>query len=161
MSKEQKRPQIIPEQIHMLNVVVFKGSLEADDTFMENPKPVDGFRMSTKLELANSIEQGLTRVRLFILLEAATSDEEVQGLTADYGIEFVFKVDNFSDFVQGNPENGIQIDAMIGGTLVGIAFSTARGILMERLHGTYFGRVILPIVDPVELLKESVEVEGA
>lgn len=43
----------------------------------------------------------------------------------------------------------------MGATLLGIAFSTARGIIFERTRGTFFDGVILPVVDPFKVLEEK------
>jgi hypothetical protein len=38
---------------------------------------------------------------------------------------------------------------------MGIAFSTARGIVFDRTQGTFFGGVILPVIDPKKLIVEE------
>lgn len=49
----------------------------------------------------------------------------------------------------------MQIDAALGATLLGTAYSTARGIIFERTRGTYFDGVILPVIDPFKVLLET------
>jgi hypothetical protein len=162
MSKARKkatRPRIIPEKIHLLQVKVFQSSLEAEEGFLEEPKLPASFKISITRKVANKVDEGMTRIRLFIKLDGMHPDqEEPLGITAQYGIEFFFRVDNFKDFVRSEAEGEYQIDALLGSTLIGIAFSTARGIVLERLHGTYFGEVVLPVVSPMQLLMGEREV---
>ena len=47
------------------------------------------------------------------------------------------------------------IDSQLGATIAGISYSTARGIVLERTNGTYFNGVILPVLNPRELLEED------
>lgn len=45
------------------------------------------------------------------------------------------------------------MDSILGTTLMGIVYSTARGIILERTQGTFFNGVILPVINPNKLIK--------
>ncbi|GAH33667.1 unnamed protein product [marine sediment metagenome] len=89
------------------------------------------------------------------------NDKEL-GLNGEYGIEFLFEIDNFEEFIEKNDEEkhtdgtNDQEDSMVsgvlGGTLMGIVYSTARGMILERTQGTYFKGVILPVINPNDLI---------
>jgi hypothetical protein len=47
------------------------------------------------------------------------------------------------------------IEEAIGATIAGISYSTSRGIVLERTLGTDFGGIILPVIDPAELIRKD------
>ncbi len=163
MSK-RKRPTIDPNKIHLFSINVFQGSLETAPELLEKPVlDVDApanFNMGVEREIAHNLEAGLTRIRLFFKLVALEKDtQEEIGLEAEYGIEFHFHMDNFSDFVQYDKEENPMIDQHLAATMIGIAYSTSRGIILERLQGTLFRSVLLPVVSPYKILEQSPRVE--
>lgn len=153
MSKE--KPKIIPDKIHLLAVNVFKANIETSDEFLEEPKPVFGFEFGIAKEVSHNVEKGAARFRLFFTMDAHDKDAKSLGLKAEYGIEFHFYVENFSDFVQHTKDGEVQIELSLGGTLMSVAYSTSRGIILERTQGTMFGGVILPVIDPFKILLEE------
>lgn len=68
--------------------------------------------------------------------------------------EIVFKVENMDDFIDQaeKPEDTV-MDYMLMATLVGIAYSTVRGIIFTRTQGTSLNTVILPVVDPKKIIR--------
>lgn len=107
--------------------------------------------------IAQDLDSGQFRYRLFFQFQAQNEEGTNLGLNLDYGIEFHFQVENVHDFLKED-EDSIQMDATLGATLMGMAYSTARGIIFERTRGTFFDGVIIPVVDPYQaLLEEPVE----
>ncbi|MEY3369174.1 MAG: hypothetical protein RI973_2329 [Bacteroidota bacterium] len=153
MSKE--KPKIVPEKIHLQAIKVFKTNLEAADDYLNNPRPVNGFEFGIAKAVSHDVENGATRFRLFFSLDALDEKSAPLGLKAEYGIEFQFRVENYSDFVRRTGEGALQVDLSLGVTLMGIAYSTARGIILEKTQGTLFGGVILPVIDPSKVLLEE------
>lgn len=47
----------------------------------------------------------------------------------------------------------MQVDIGLAASLVGLAYSTARGIILERTSGTILNGIIIPVIDPMKLLK--------
>jgi len=158
MNRKQP-PNIDPTKIHLFSVNVFQGGLKTDPALLESSQVEIGksahFNMGVEQELAHNIEDRLTRIRLYFQLIGLEKESgEAIGLEAEYGIEFHFKVDNFSDFVK-DKDGEVLVDRHIAATLLGIAYSTARGILLERLQGTLFGSVLIPVVSPYQVLEEG------
>jgi hypothetical protein len=151
MSK--KKPRIIPEKIHLVSTQIFKANLDTAESFLEAPQKLSRFNFGVAKEIAYHLEQNMTRYRLYFTLEAHDDNDEPLGVTVEYGIEFHFKVENLNDFAKELPDGSMQLDAAMGATLLGIAFSTARGIIFERTRGTFFDGVILPVVDPFKVLE--------
>lgn len=148
-----KQAKIIPEKIHLFSIKVFKSNLETSDTFLNSPQKVEGFEFALAKQLAHNFQANKIRFRLFFTLSAYNAQNKTLGLTAEYGIEFHFEVDNLNDFTIDANETS-NLDTALGATLLGIAYSTSRGIVLERMQGTFFEGVILPVIDPFEELIE-------
>ncbi len=154
MSKKQAK--IIPEKIHLLSVNIFKANLETSEDFLESPKKIHSVTFGIASDIAHNIEKGRSRFRLYFTMDAVGEEEELLGVQVDYGLEFHFYVENFKDFTQKAEGDEVAINAMLGATLLGMAYSTARGIIFERTRGTFFDGVILPVIDPYkELLRNN------
>lgn len=147
---------IRPEKIHIVSINIFKANLDTAEAYLDHPvKPVS-FSFDFGKEIAHIFEEGHSRLRLYFHLAALGKEGEKLGVEVEYGIEFHFRVENFQDFVQEKKGN-IQMDAGFVATLLGMAFSTARGIVFERTRGTFFEGIVLPVIDPYKALLEEVE----
>ncbi len=153
MSKQKVK--IIPEKIHLVSVNIIKANLETSDDFLDSPKKIEAFEFGIANEVANNFEEGRSRFRLYFTLDARDKNENPLGVKVEYGIEFHFLVENFQDFIHESKEAGTQVDIILGATLFGMAYSTARGIIFERTRGTFFDGVVLPVIDPIKFLLEK------
>lgn len=151
----QTAPKILPEELHLVGINVFKSLLETSEEFMDNPQKVKAFDFGVSKNIAYNLNKEMMRYRLHFIVDAHNDDQSPLGLKAEYGIEFHFKIDNLNNFVR--LKNGDEIETHIGlaATLFAIAYSTSRGIVLERMQGTYFDGVILPIIDPYKVMQED------
>jgi len=147
--------KIIPEKILIYQIRIYKINLNLSDQFLLNPKKPENYSIQFGHENAVDFEAKAIRIRLETILDGMNDKDEKLGVHAEYGIEFHFHVDNLEDFVEEN-ENGKQVDSVLGTTILSIAFSTSRGIIIERTQGTYLEGIILPVIDPKELLMNSI-----
>lgn len=76
-------------------------------------------------------------------------------LIADYVYDFVFEVENFEEF-QIKQEDKWVFPSQLIGTLIGISYSTIRGILYGKFSDSKLNGFILPVVDPNEILKSKI-----
>ncbi|MEM8524682.1 MAG: hypothetical protein AAGG68_08560 [Bacteroidota bacterium] len=141
-------------KIHLLAIKVFKSLLETTEDFLNQPEKVTAYNFGVDQDFATNPEDGIVRLRLYFKLEGYKAEQQPCGIEAEYGIEFHFQIDDFRDFVQ-EEEGEIKVHAMMGSTLTGIAYSTSRGIIMERMQGTFFDEVILPVIDPFSVLQKE------
>jgi hypothetical protein len=146
--------KIIPDKIAILLIKLFKTNLNMSEDFLKNPLVIDNYKVNFGHDTDFDFESKTIRIRLEIMLDGLNDKEEMIGIHAEYGIEFHFYVDNLDEFVQDNEGKKV-VDSILGTTLLSIAFSTSRGIILERTQGTYFEGVILPVIDPRELLVNS------
>ncbi len=94
-------------------------------------------------------------IQVVVNIDAVDDNDNLLPIKGSYTHEIVMKVENLNDFVEvSEGDEKIKIDGLLGATLVGIAFSTIRGIIYIRTQGTSLGTVILPVVDPKRMLEE-------
>jgi hypothetical protein len=155
MKKEQEAT-INAEKIKLTNIVILRSSINSDEIFLQNIQNPENTNITLVTEPTFDLSQNISRFRLQINLEGQNSDHTSLGLTAEFMIDFVFIVENLVDFTTIT-EQGNQIKAILGATLFGICYSTARGIVMERTKGTPFAGTILPVITPFDALLASLK----
>ena len=152
--------KIKPELIRIFKVQVFKSVIETSPECLDNPIKPGNFRVGFSQNSAFNIELKSVRIRLEIVLEGIDQEEKPIGVSGNFGIEFHIHVDNFEDFIKED-EGVNKINNLLLGTLLSIAYSTARGIVFDRTQGTHLNGVILPVIDPKVLEKGSEESSGS
>lgn len=145
---------IRPELITILSVKIFRSTISTTDEYMNNPVKHAGVEIIVGQNTAFNVEKKNIRIRLNIDLEAKKNESEPIGLSGNYVLEFHIHVDNLEQFIT-EVEDKKLIDSQLGGTLNGIVYSTARGIIYERTATTAFGGIIMPVIDPNLLLKKK------
>ena len=150
------KPQVIirPDKITIAHITLIRGNLDATDAYIANPQEPGGVEVNLNHTFSFGLAEKLCFLQLNIRLEGYNEAKELLGLTAMYTINFVFHIANFEEYFHIE-EDTCRVEALLGATLLGIAFSTARGMLLERLKNTYFGNFHLPIADPMVMLNKS------
>lgn len=149
------KPQVQPEKIHLIGLRILKSHFETDLN-NHNQFEVSHFGVGLKSESGFSLEESGVQLRLYIKIRGFDADQNAIDVFGEYLIEFHFTVENLTDFVTVNTEDeGFLVDSMIGATLAGIAYSTSRGIILDRTQSTDFKGVILPVINPQQLLSED------
>jgi len=63
-----------------------------------------------------------------------------------------FFIENLKDIFTVRSNTDFDINERFESTLVGLAISTGRGILLEKTKGTIFNNFIFPIINPIDLI---------
>jgi hypothetical protein len=141
------------DHVSLVLINVIKSNIHFDQ-FITSDKAL-AHQMKMGKEIDYNFEAKMCRVKLLLEFDALDKDEAVnECIKASFAIDFHFKVDNMDDCITKNDES-IAIDSTMPAHLVGIAYSTARGIVLERLSNSPFQGLILPIINPYEVLKEK------
>lgn len=143
------------EKLHLLSVKVFKARLDTTEQFRDNPQKTDKYVIDTASDTVFSFKDKLCRFRFFFKFTAIDNENNPLGIEAEYGLEYHYFIDNINDFLIHKNENEVSIDSQLGIVLCSISYSTSRGIILEKLHGTYFEGAILPVVSPVKILESQ------
>lgn len=143
--------KIVPELISIFFVKVYKSNHSTSIEYLDKPIQPTTFKVQVAQNMAWNEDEKNIRIRLELRLEGVDNTDKEIGLNAEYGIEFQVHVDNLEQFIED--ENGVKkINGQMAATIMGIVYSTARGIIVERTQATYFNGVILPVIDPKKLL---------
>ena len=142
--------QIEPEKISILQLKTKRGSIEEGDNPGNNP--IQGYTFNFEVGTGMRPEDLLVGIELGIEIVGIDEFKNPVGATGSYTHEIVFKVDNLEEFLEKTDENSsTKVDSLLISTLMGIAYSTIRGIIFTRTQATSLGAVILPILDPKKL----------
>lgn len=112
---------------------------------------------SYELAHALSPEQGMVGLELRLRLDGVDENRELNGVRGHFWLRFTFEVLNLADLL-GDAAAPAMPPALYL-TLLGIAYSTARGLVMAKIAATVLQGVTLPIVDVRELVRPANKVE--
>lgn len=154
MKKNIPAPAIQTGKIHLTNIVLLKCAVNSTDQYQVRPIPPEKIVMNLGNKPDFDPDNNKCRFRLHITLEGQDAAGAAVGLDAEFLIDFVFVVENLPDFFIPY-KDGFQVHAILGATLLGISFSTARGIVMERTKGTPLAGFILPVINPAQSLLQA------
>ncbi|NJN25198.1 MAG: hypothetical protein HC819_04065 [Cyclobacteriaceae bacterium] len=150
--------KIIPEQIHIKKIALFKSKIEVGPEVLSNIGHIKGYSISIAQDSGFNYEDKIVRLVQNISLEGKGVDENVLNVKGEFGVEIIFHIENFDSFVINEDEKKL-IDGALGATLSGIAYSTFRGIILQETQNTAIGGVIIPVVDPSKMLVNTKKVK--
>jgi len=144
MTKEVK---IIPREIHLFHIDVVEISIKELSTDKSGE-----FKVNVAHTIMHNLKEQRLKIGLNIELNGENHSEEGK---ANFVIDFHFHIDNLKNFYSINEQNKPVFSGLLVATLLGLSFSTARGIIFERLAGTSLKGMILPVVDPKMILQQK------
>jgi hypothetical protein len=142
--------QIIPEKIHLNQIKWIKeDTIIMKDKLSKNPI----YNFSIAHNMMHNLEKEIVKIRLFIDMTGTIDGNEInQG--GNYEVDFLFQIDdlkNHYQIMEGKPVfNGLFV-----ATLLGICYSTIRGMLFSSWKDTILNGVILPVISVPELLSSK------
>jgi hypothetical protein len=144
-------PIVIPEKIHLQDIRVINGNIDANSDF--SVKDLEGYE--TYYEVTSRVNENENVVRLVISAKfiAIFKKKKPLNVSAEYKVDFLYMIENLKDFlVKEGGTNGILLHGTLGATLAAISYSTLRGIILTRTQGTILQGIILPVINPSDLL---------
>ena len=141
----KKNTPIIPEEIELFHIEILNSKIR------EGNKPTEP---SYDIEVAHKTGHNLRdeRIRIKLLINLSDHPQKEKGNMLDFEIDFHFKIQNLHNFYDIVEDNTPLFSSNLIATLLGISFSTARGMLYERMANTNFRGVILPVISPIKML---------
>lgn len=142
--------KIIPEKIHLLQVNWIKeNTVLLEEKLPSNP--VYNFQVAHNM--MHNLEKEIVKIRLFVDVSGLINEKTInQG--GNYEVDFLFKIEDLKDHYQVEEDKPI-FDGALVATLLGISFSTVRGMLLMIWKNTQLQNVILPVISVPELLKSK------
>lgn len=142
-----KKHQIALDKIHLLSIKLFKNQIDVSlDLLNAGEKPIE-ILSTVSHETSYNPNEKMVRIRTSIFLSSKGKDGEELELSGNFGIEYIFRIDNLEDFRLVDKNEMPQYDNSIILEILSIAYSTSRGIVLQKTEGTALSGVILPITD--------------
>jgi len=136
-----------PQQINLFDIKV--------DSHIQITHELDTSICEMMVAFVTSIEQNINAERLRVLLTVNLKREDNVNDLADFNFEFYFNVQNLKNFFIKHEEEDV-LSSQMAIPLTSIALSTARGIIFEKLHDTNWKKVIIPVVSPLKIIKDTI-----
>lgn len=136
--------KINPEKIHLFHINIVESSIK------DLPKKGDNnFKINIAQTTMHNLKDERVKIGLHIDLihDAVSSDAK-----AHFVFDFHFRIEELSNYYELKADNSPFFKGVLIATLLGISFSTSRGIIYERLSNTNMQGMILPIVSPQKML---------
>jgi hypothetical protein len=92
---------------------------------------------------------------LDVLLGGKDVYDKPLDVNCEFALEFLFEIENLAELSKMDGNNGLMVDQSLGETLMAIAYSTSRGVILQATQTTMLGGVILPVTAPRDLLIPS------
>ena len=140
---EKKAAPIVVHDIHLLRVEMVQQKL---DVIAFKKQKQHHLRVGHKL--AHNLKD--ERIKLELVFSFENSQKES---LLFFQIDFHFHIDKLFNFYHFKAENHPVFSGHFIATLLGISFSTARGIILEKLSNASIPNIILPVVSPQEIIK--------
>jgi len=137
-----------PQKINLFDIKV--------DSHIQITHELDTSICEMMVGFGTSIEQNINAERLRVLLTVNLKREDDINDIADFNFEFYFNVQNLKDFFIKHKEGDV-LSSQMAIPLTSIALSTARGIIFEKLHDTNWKKVIIPVVSPLKIIKDTLK----
>jgi len=136
-------PTIIPEELHLLKAEVVKSNINAEAFYTKE---------NHSLNIAHQMMHNLNDERVKLELAFSFGDDTKTEI-AHFKIDFHFKIDKMKEFYSFSEDNKPVFFGPLVATLLGIAISTARGIIFERCSSNGIPNLLIPIVSPQKMLQ--------
>ncbi|MCC5945130.1 MAG: hypothetical protein JJT94_09345 [Bernardetiaceae bacterium] len=104
--------------------------------------------MKNSIGLALNFEQKSVKTEFFISLQSDSEGANPQEAIANFAFIFVFKVENLAELAENIGDGKVNMSKALELLIHEQTYSTARGILCERLKHTPLKSFILPIYNP-------------
>lgn len=143
-----KKIEIIPENINLFLIKINESAVNNDSLTNKNS--------NVNLNIAQKTQNNLKdeRVKIDLIIDIQ-STEPNNKFSANFDIDFHFKIKDLKDFYTLDKNEKPLFSGLFISTLIGISYSTARGIIFERLSKTNMKSIILPVVAPNKILFPS------
>lgn len=114
-----------------------------------SPQEEQAIQFRVDIEKNISAENMIVILQFKIQLKAF--DQSKEEVTGSYISEHEFKVENLEDFIKKG-DDFFEVDDQLDTLLTGLAYSTVRGIVLQKFRGTLFSEFVLPVARPVDLI---------
>ena len=156
-----KKKVFDPEEIHLINVGGFKSIIDVGFDVNELSEKFHAYHFCFAQKTALNIKEGAARIRLNTTIVARDEKKIDLDAKCEFELEFHFFIEDFASYFTHKKDEVPQIDENLGFSMLAISYSTARGIIYSKTQGSVLSGIILPVIDPKNLMNESYEIMSA
>ncbi len=138
--------KIIPEDILLLKIDILESNI------IDANEKTEKYEMRIGSNIMHNLEHEMVKIGLTVTLNGK---EVSNKCSASFAFDFQFKVNKMCNFYELKEEGTPLFSGELIATLLGLSYSTARGIIFERLANTNMQNIILPVINPNNLLKKK------
>jgi len=113
----------------------------------EEAKVFDETKLGFNFTPSFSYDEDLKLVKVNIVVAYEYEEKQLLKIDTDTVFEFI----SFDGFLVKEDS----VDKKVLATLLGIAFSTVRGIIINRTIGSFINKFYLPIINPTEIINDN------
>jgi hypothetical protein len=139
-----------PELLSIIECKMVTGRINSPESFDKNL--ILSYDLKNNINLGFNRELKLAKIDYTCEIASNSGGKNQQESKANFHFVFYFKIQNLEDLTHLRDEKNIELDPILANTLASLTFSTTRGILLMRLHGTALEEFILPVINPANLL---------
>lgn len=147
-----------PEDIHLVQVGNFRSVIDIDYNLKTLMKQFHGYHFCFSQKTGLNVKNEGVRIRLNVTITARNKKKEELPAKYEFGMEFHFQIDNFDSYVTLGENEVPKIDHTLGQSMLGICYSTARGIIFAKTEVSVLSAVLLPVIDPSVLMTDSYDI---
>ena len=142
--------QIIPEKIHLNQIKWIKeNTLLLDENLNENPI----YDIVVAHNMMHNLDKNIVKIRIFVDIVGTIDSKNIkQG--GNYEVDFFYQIEDLNEQFQitdGKPIfNGLFVSKLLG-----ISYSTMRGMLFSTWKNTFLESLIIPVISVPQLLNST------
>lgn len=138
---------IIPDKIKLFHIDVVSTYIN-DKTIDEN--------LNLEFTVAHNTRHNLNdeRVKIELFINLLSHQE----IGVKFHIDFHYNIKDLENHYELEENKMPLFSGQFIATLLGISFSTARGLIFQQLQETNFKGMILPVVSPLKMLESKMQV---
>jgi len=137
---------IIPEKIHLNHIDVIQSSIKASASAVKS--------LDIQLNVGHTIMHNLKdeRIKIGLIIDLQSDSDKLDNeVSIKFNIDFHYKIDDLINHYELDKNKMPVFSGQFIATLLGISFSTARGIIYQKLSDTNLKDIMLPVVSPQKM----------
>lgn len=140
------------DKINLVNVKILKSNIEAGSSFVKDAPCERSLLFAHDSGVNIDDKNILINLNIKIDFKGTTEEQSAKG---EFRIQYLFNVENLDELMQISDSEAPNISGELAATLMGIAYSTSRGIILTSTENSVLGGILLPVVSPVKILENK------
>lgn len=140
------------DKIDLLYVKTLKSNIEVGSDFRRDA--MSGLSFSFSQDSGVSMDDNNIILNLKISINAVEESED--GFAkGEFYFQFLFNIENLIDLTSVEENGVVNVSGDLATTIMGIAYSTSRGLVLSATEQSVLEGVLLPVVNPSNLIKSE------